>query len=128
MSKLTGCVALLVLALWGVASMHCTLEAVPGMEFLRICCCADSSPAPPKDCETDGCCAVEEGKYRAGERTASAPRPVLVPALLSRAIEAPMPQLQAHPFTAAKPPPELPPSWQFSFRAALPPRAPSLIG
>ncbi len=117
----------MVLALWGLATMHCRLEAVPGMEFLKSCCFTDSSSHGPTDCESDGCSAVEDGKYRAEEQNASAPHPVLVATLLSTAIEALLPELEAHPFTAAKPPPELPRSWQFSFRTALPPRAPSLI-
>ena len=127
-SKLARCFALMVLALWGLAAMHCKLEALPGMAFLRSCCFADSSSASPKDCETDSCGAVEDGKYRPEELNASAPHPVLVSALLLAAIEAPLPELMAHPFTVAKPPPELPRSWQFSLRAALPPRAPSLVG
>jgi hypothetical protein len=125
-SKLTKAFALTVLALWGLAAMHCTLEGVPGLDFLKSCCFAESSPAPAKDCDSDGCSEVENGNYRAEEKTAIAPQPLLVFALLSSAIEAPTPEFPTSFSIASKPPPELPKVWQFSHRTALPPRAPSL--
>ena len=126
MSKLTKVFALLTLALWGLAAMHCTLEAVPGFAFLKTCCFVDSAPPSPKDCDSDGCGAVEDGSYRTEEQTASAPQPLLILALLSSVIEAPMPELHARFSVASKTPPELPKIWQFSHRTALPPRAPSV--
>lgn len=125
MSKFTKIIALTTLALWGLSAMHCKLEALPGMEFLKICCFVDSVPSSPKDCESDGCGEVEDGVYRIEEQTASAPQPLLILALLSLAIEAPMPELQVCSFVASRPPPELPRTWQFSYRTALPARAPS---
>jgi hypothetical protein len=125
-SKLTKVFALLTLALWGLAAMHCTLEAVPGFDFLKSCCFVNSPPSSPKDCDSDGCGAVEDGGYRSEEKTVSAPQPVLIPAVLSSVIEAPMPELQTRFFVASKTPPELPKIWQFSHRTALPPRAPSI--
>ena len=128
MSKLTRYIALMVVALWGVASMHCKLEAVPGLQFLKTCCFMDSPSSSPKDCDSDGCSTVEDGKYRPEEQTASAPQPALILALLPAVIEVPLPAFEPHPFVAGRPPPELPRSWQFSFRTALAPRAPSHIG
>ena len=125
-STLTKVIALIVLGLWGLAAMHCKLETVPGFDFLKTCCFADSAPSSPKNCESDGCGAVEDGSYRAEEQTASAPQPLLILALLSSVIEAPMPELQAHAFVVPQSPPELPNHWQFFHRTALPPRAPSL--
>ena len=127
MSKLTRIVALTVLALWGMAAMHCKLEAVPGMEFLKTCCFVDSSTPSPKDCESDGCGAVEDGNYRAEEQSASAPQPVFFVALLARTIEALLPEVQVYTCGVCLPPPDLPKGWQFSYRTALPPRAPSFV-
>lgn len=127
MGKLTRIVALTVLALWGLAAMHCQLEAVPGFDFLKSCCFVDSAPSSPKDCESDGCGAVEDGGYRAEEETASAPQPLLILALISSVIETPLPELQVGSLVASHPPPELPRAWQFSYRTALPPRAPTLV-
>jgi hypothetical protein len=126
-SRLTKIVALTVLALWGLAAMHCKLEALPGLDFLKTCCFVDSAPASPKHCESDGCGAVEDGTYRAEEQTASAPRPLLMVALLPIVIEAPLQELQPCSLVASLPPPELPRAWQFSYRTALPPRAPSIV-
>jgi hypothetical protein len=123
--KLTKVVAMLTLVVYGVASMHCVLEGVPGLGFLQTCCFVDSAPSAPQDCESDGCSPVEGGKYRPEEQTASAPQPRLVLALLSAVIEARLPELQSPSFLASESPPELPRVWQFSQRTALPPRPPS---
>jgi len=125
-SKLTKILVLTVLAIWSLASMHCKLEAVPGFDFLKICCFADSTSSSSKDCDSDGCGAVEDGNYRAEEQTASAPQPLLVLAVLASIVEVAAPDLQAHSFVTSQPPPELPNAWQFSQRTALPPRAPSI--
>ncbi|MCX6887033.1 MAG: hypothetical protein NTX27_18555 [Verrucomicrobia bacterium] len=105
--------------------MHCKLECLPGFEFLKSCCFADSASASPKACEGDGCGAVEDGGYRAEEPTVLVPAPPLVVVLASPVIEAPIPERQSHSFTATRAPPELPELWRFSQRAALPVRAPS---
>lgn len=106
--------------------MHCKLEVLPGFDFLKSCCFVDSAPSAPKDCESDGCGAVEDGGYRAEEQTISAPQPLLVLAVLFSAIEVPIPELPACSFVTSESPPELPRTWQFSLRTALPVRAPSL--
>jgi hypothetical protein len=124
-SKLTKIAAVLALVLYGLASMHCILEGVPGFDFLKTCCFVDSGAANSKDCESDEC-VVESGNYRAEEQTASAPQPLLLLALFSLAIEAPMPEPQVASLVASESPPELSKVWQFSHRTALPPRAPSL--
>lgn len=126
MSKLTKAVAVMVLALWGLAAMHCKLEVLPGLDFLQSCCFVDSAPCSARDCESDGCRDVEDGSYRAEERKAAAPQPLPLPALVSPLVEAPLPELQTHSFAASESPPELPRLWQFSHRTALPPRAPSI--
>ena len=127
MSKLTKLVALTVLALWRLAAMHCKLEALPGLDFLKSCCFVDSASATGDDCENDGCGPVEDGGYRAEEETASAPQPHLILAVLSSVIEPPLAERQARGLVASHSPPELPRGWQFSYRTALPPRAPSLV-
>ena len=126
-SKLTKFVALTVLALWSLAAMHCKLEALPGLEFLKSCCFVETTTPSPKNCESDGCGAVEDGGYRMEEQTATAPQPLLIIAMLPAALEAPLPDLQNFSPTASLPPPDLPKVWQFTLRAALPPRAPSFI-
>jgi hypothetical protein len=118
--------ALVVLALWGLAVMHCKLEVLPGFGFLKSCCFADSASSSPKNCEDDGCGAVEDGGYRAEEQNATAPQPPLILTLVSPELEEPILELAGACFSDSQSP-ELSRFWQFSYRAALPPRAPSLI-
>ena len=125
-SKLHKAVALCVLALWGLAAAHCSLEVLPGFGFLKSCCFVGSASSTQKDCDADGCGTVEKGNYRTEERTASAPQPLLVLALLSSATEARASELRIRSFVAFESPPEIPRAWQFSHRTALPPRAPSI--
>ncbi|HRZ99979.1 MAG TPA: hypothetical protein P5055_04500 [Candidatus Paceibacterota bacterium] len=125
-SRLVKIVAMLALVLYGLASMHCTLEAVPGFEFLKTCCFLEPAPTGSQDCESDGCGSVEGGKYRPEERADFAPQPPLVLALFSSVIEAPLPEHQTALSLASESPPEIPKVWQFSHRTALPPRAPSI--
>ena len=125
MSKLTKTAAMLALVLYGLASMHCILEGVPGFDFLKTCCFVDAGASSPKDCESDECL-VESGNYRAEEQSVSAPQPLLLLALLSSVIEAPLPEPQVALLVASESPPELPKVWQFSHRTALSPRAPSI--
>ena len=125
-SKLTKMFAVLTLALWGMAAMHCTLEGLPGFDFLKTCCFVEAETAAPPDCESDGCGAVEDGSYRPEEQTAFAPQPLLLLALLSPVSEAPLPEPQAGSVVASESPPELLKLWQFAHRTALPPRAPTI--
>jgi hypothetical protein len=126
-NKLTKAVAVTILALWGLAAMHCELEVLPGLDFLESCCFADSTSSSPKDCESDGCCAVEKGFYLAEKQSASARQPLLIVALLSPVMDAPLPEFPGIRFSEAQAPPELRRIWQFSCRTALQPRAPSLV-
>ena len=122
-SRLTKVIVMLALVFYALASMHCILEGVPGFGFLKICCFVDSGPAAPRDCDTDQCSPVEDGKYRPEECTVSAPQPILVLALIS---PAPPPDLQNASPVPPQTPIENPGPWQFSQRAALSPRAPSI--
>ncbi len=126
-SKLTKAVALIVLALWGLAVVHCKLEVLPGLDFLKISCVAGLSQSSLKHCEGDGCGAVEDGGCEVEDETVSAPQPLLNFALLTSLIEAPLPELQTCRFVASHTPPDILRIWQFSYRTALPARAPSLV-
>jgi hypothetical protein len=123
----TRIAAFMALVLWSLAAMHCQLEDVPGLNFLKSCCLADSVSSSPNDCKNDDCCAAENSDYRPEERTASAPRPLLVTALLSALIESPVLEPQVCFPTVSPSPPEHAKVWQFSQRAAQPPRAPSAV-
>lgn len=114
--------AILLALLWVPATTHCRLEMIPGLEFLH--CFADT-PAD-SDCEGDSCQSVESASYKPEDT-----QPVLqVPAIVFDLLRA---SLSVEPTSAPRTteqtgaPPELPASWQFSRRAALPLRAPPLV-
>jgi hypothetical protein len=110
----------LVLALWLVATQHCKLEKITGLEFLR--CASDT--ATQSDCEGDSCASVEGGDYKLSDNQRVAP--VL---LMVAAVALPIAEVPAATECCSKPPPspppEIPKAWQFITRTASPPRAPS---
>ena len=118
---------MLMLALWGLATMHCDLEQVPGFEFFASCHAQGSAPHQDNDCESDGCSAVESGFYRIEEQAPAVTVPLLMLSFVLPLWEVtpPTPALLFEPLIGS--PPELPRGWQFSYRTALPPRAPSLV-
>jgi hypothetical protein len=115
------------MACWLAASNHCRLELVPGLSFLACCEQGDGAPLQDKDCETDGCAAVEGAFYKNEDPQPPVSAPPLV------ALTTLLPLLSGEPSPVGCPinsdtiPLELPVTWQFSFRAAAPPRAPSLV-
>jgi hypothetical protein len=125
MNRLKTMITLAVLALWLPATNHCRLELIPALEFLACCVHEDAAPHEDADCETDGCATVEEGFYKSEDLriTLVAPDFLLFADVLPAAKELSPPYIAVVPTTA---PPEISKVWQFSFRAAAPPRAPSL--
>jgi hypothetical protein len=126
-ARFTKYVAMVLLAVCGLASSHCALEQLPGLEFLAWCHHADSAPHPDNDCEQDGCSVVERGFYKIEEQPATVRVPLLVLSFVLPLWEAAAPTPTPHPVLLNGSPPELPRAWQFSHRTALPPRAPSLV-
>ncbi len=125
MKRIKTIVVLLLLALWVPVGSHCLLEAADLLpDFL--CCvdeCAPSGAGGGSD--KDGCGTVESAIYKAEDNqsiTVVAPFDSLLPEL-----SAPSAETDVQPVFSSRPvaAPELPVTWQFSFRAAAPPRAPS---
>jgi len=120
--------AVLVLALWMPATLHCELETMTGLGFLACCSHTHSAPHQDADCDEDACATVESGLYQIDESPPLTFRPLAtLPAVtLGWLAQEPLPPKPAVAATVFAPP-ELDVSWQFSSRAALPPRAPSFI-
>ena len=122
---------LALVAFWTLVTNHCALEAIPGLGLLA---CSpqgnDAVPHEPTDCgDEDACAAVESGFYKSEEGQVSAKKPffasaAFVLAALSQVTAAETAAGVAVPVIAG---PELAHTWQFSFRTALPPRAPSFL-
>ncbi len=118
---------LALLGFWCLATLHCDLEQMPGLGFLACCQHEGSAPHQDNDCNEDGCAVVESGFYKLEEQsTVAAVPPILVSSLLSL-IEPVSNALDVGPESFDFAPPELPKTWQFCCRAALPPRAPSQL-
>lgn len=128
MTRFTKIAALLLVALWLPATLHCELETLPGFEFLSSCCGGDDAAQPPSGCQDDSCGAVESGLCKIEDNPTIT---VGLPALLVLAawdfIAQPPDHSRAQTSPASPAPPELPRVWRFSCRAALPPRAPSIL-
>ena len=112
---------------WLPLASHCSLSNLPGFEFFR--CSVEethSSHDSGEPCQDGGCCAVESAKYQSNRQ-----QPLVLSTLeLVAPIEAsvvlvlPLPAQVCLGILSAAPP-ELRVGWQFSFRTALPVRAPS---
>ena len=120
-------IALLLVALWVPLTTHCDLARLPGFEFLA---CADQAGSPPhsdKDCTTDACAVVESGSYLIEEQPLTLPAPVLLLVFVTPLTADELDTSPRDLDLTDSAPPEHSHIWQFSFRTALPPRAPSLV-
>ncbi len=116
-------VAVVMLAAWMPAASLCLAECAGMVE--RGDCCADESGGK-SDAAGHPCCFLASGLYKSHDqqRVATAPATLLTPVLPSPFSLTPA-SVEEAALRPAPSPPDLPVTWQFSFRAALPPRAPS---
>ena len=117
--------AIAMLVLYGLALLHCSLEQVPGFEFLACCDHQASAPHQDNDCEQDACSVVESGFYRISDHQDVAPAPVFSLSNLLLEIQTRALDESSNVEICTTAPAELPHTWQFCFRTALLPRAPS---
>src|SRR3954452_13535180 len=119
--RLYTVLAFVLMVCWAPITAHCSLEKLPGLEFLQ---CATDSPAGG-DCEGDSCSTVESGFYK----TQDHPELLVSPGLFVVSfLPLPIKEVSLDFFSAAAltvAPPEMPQSWRFAQRAVLPVRAPS---
>jgi hypothetical protein len=115
-------------AFWAIMMNHCALEKIANLGFLA-CLAEDGKSHQASDCsDKDSCATIESGQYKSEDSHCSVSEESLLSTALVLAclqdLAASEPLLTSRSFEWA--PPELAPGWQFSFRTALPPRAPSL--
>lgn len=120
-------VAVLVLAVWAACTGHCMIENSGGVGL--PCCNADGGRSDQAPLGTGHCVcgAIQAGGYVSQDSAVSIPLPLdgfILPVVAPQRVDLPMQSVDVEP--AASPPGALEP-WQFSFRAALPARAPSPI-
>ncbi len=120
LKRLLQIVGLVLAVLWMPIVSHCAWENVPALQFFK---CATDTPEK-SDCGDDGCAQLETATYKVADTSTAVPVLLLMLSIPVTFVER-LPAEQLSPVTAA--PPEVPAGWQFSFRTALPPRAPSLV-
>ncbi len=123
-NRLKTIVAVVLLALWVPITSHCLLERVSGLPFLA--CASDDATKGNCDDDADGCQTVESASYRTEDSQPVVADFTFAIALLAPAVSFASPPLKDSAVALfAEPPSDLPSAWQFTFRTALPPRAPS---
>jgi hypothetical protein len=101
---------------------HCSWESVIGGDFFKCAPVAEKGDCSGED---DACASVESASYKTPEAALDVPVPSFSFVLFQLPVLAAPPAQQVAPVTAA--PSEIPTSWQFVSRTALPPRAPSFV-
>jgi hypothetical protein len=126
MQKIRTFTALMLAALWVVMGSHCLLEALPGFGLFHCETHVPIVPASGSHCDGDGCQIVESGHYFSLAARVAPVVPVSV--LLFELASLSNTELPALVTQGAwdVAPPDLPTTWLFTWRAALPPRPPSL--
>jgi hypothetical protein len=118
-NRLKIIIAACLLTLWLPATSLCLMENAGWLAKSDGCCDSQSS-------EMLSCCALASATYKMDDsRLSTAPAGQLLVALIDFANLNSAPEQFARPAECGVSPPELSSSWQFSFRAALGPRAPS---
>ncbi len=123
MSRLFKTIALLLLAVWLPATLHCSLEAVG----LELECHDGPADVGAHACHADACEVVEDGSYAKSVITLRVPPPALAEDLGALLLMMVRPVLIAEPDVRPDDPPRvmaLQRTWSFDRRAALPARAP----
>jgi hypothetical protein len=120
-------VAMVLLVLWVPATSLCLVERA-GWLANDDCCPSTTKEAPTSPAnESSPCCWLASGSYKSNDDT-----PVLIQAQFTPLVIAFTLNSFADPsrdfiLPSELPPPELAVGWQFSFRTALSPRAPSFV-
>ena len=116
-------------AFWALMTNHCALEMIPSLSFLACSPQTEAARHLPDDCgdEGDACATVESGNYKSEESQVSAGEaPVANAFVLALLSDLARESLVSRPAPEIIPP-EFAHVWQFTFRTALPPRAPSFL-
>jgi hypothetical protein len=106
--------------------VHCQLEAVAASGVVTCCVESDCSPQQDADCTEDFCGSLESETYFPQKSQTLAKVPVLQPIDFTFEAIHFEPAFQARSSTAGYVP-ILACAWQFVFRTAAPPRAPSYL-
>ena len=116
------CLALI----WAPLAAHCQVKAISGLQLLECHSQNTSSETPDSNCCDTLCCACNSAQHHLPQRQ------IAICVILSAVVPTTLSELEnslvpdANPGILTDSPPEGLNTWQFSSRAALPVRAPSL--
>ena len=117
-------IALVLLLLWGVVTVHCGLEldGLLGSEKHA------STSTDLDDADVDGCVAIESGYFAADADFLALAQPFFAVAFVLPEVEETVPATRSVAgICHGLAPPELLPSWSFTRRASPPSRAPDSV-
>lgn len=123
-SWLKNALLILLAALWLPAMSHCSLEQSIDLAFLACNTAAEADSHQSSDCQGDVCATLEDGLFRPEEGAVTVDAPAL---LLTALIPAPVDTESSADVAVATSTDRLSIGcgWQFAWRTALLPRAPS---
>ena len=126
--RLKAIVGWVLLVVWLPATSLCLVERAGWLADDECCPSAAPKPSPSKPSSDSACCTLASATYKADEDAQLHVTAPLVP--WGSIFEEPVADSEPVPVAGHLDdlgPPELRPSWQFTFRAALPPRAPTIL-
>jgi hypothetical protein len=110
--------------LWLAMPVHCQIEAISAGAIFACVDEVDCSSEKDPGCEDDFCDSVESPNYFHQKAPVLGKAPLLAAVLLAEPTQAPLPEFEiSHGSDSV---PLLHSGWQFAYRAAGSPRAPSL--
>ena len=126
--RLKTMVGWVLLLVWLPATSLCLIERAGWLADDECCPSAAPKTTPSKPCSDSVCCTLASATYKADEDQqphVAAPLVAWVPGIEDLIVDPDPVPVAGHLGDLG--PPELRTTWQFTFRTALPPRAPSFI-
>jgi hypothetical protein len=114
----------LMLVIWLPATSLCLVERAGWLSADECCQKSATDTSPANSTEKTACCALGSSSYKANENERLLSLPFDFLATLDF-VPASSHLVEGYCNAATQAPPDLSVTWQFSFRTALPPRAPS---
>jgi hypothetical protein len=124
--SLKGILTVLLAVAWMPLAAHCQIESVSGLEVLSCAPLDKGGNCAGFPCDPGSCCSLESGQFRLPQSQPVTTAPLVVALPLALALAAEEAPTETACFVLTDPLPEVSKPWQFSRRAALLPRAPSI--
>ena len=128
MDKLKQAVGWLLLVIWLPATSLCLVERAGWLANDDCCPSSASKPAPAEPSSDATCCTLASASYKADDYShLHITAPLFIGVLIFEALAADTEPVQVVDKANDLGPPALLKTWQFTYRTALSPRAPSFV-